>query len=292
MFSILICSTNVSYLERLKINILETIGNEYELLVWDNLAQPKPITEVYNLLAARAKYPLWCFIHEDIRFLTNNWSANLFQAFEQHPETGMIGIAGAKYKSSTPSGWSTGLPELDYCNIFHQDKNDKTQHLYNNPTQSIFEPVVNADGVFIAIRREVWRSVKFNENILHGFHLYDIDFSFHAQKKWNPAVIFNIDILHFTEGGNFGNDWLEYTLQWHKLFSYQLPQYTKGFAISSGLEKKIAKNWLYRLYPENITRANKWKWIRAGKTWQDPSAWPYIILFLFGKFFKSPNLKA
>ena len=73
MFSILICSINVSYLEKLKINIQETIGNEYELLVWDNLANTKPISEVYNLLAEQARYPYYCFIHEDIQFQTENW---------------------------------------------------------------------------------------------------------------------------------------------------------------------------------------------------------------------------
>ena len=75
MFSILICSVSNSNLENLKINIQETIGNEYELLIWDNLANKKPITEVYNLLIEQAKYPYCCFIHEDIQFQTKNWSA-------------------------------------------------------------------------------------------------------------------------------------------------------------------------------------------------------------------------
>jgi Glycosyltransferase like family len=289
MFSILICSANTSYLENLKINIRETIGNVYELLVWDNLAEPKPITEVYNTLAARAKYSICCFIHEDILFRTNNWSDNLQKAFEHDPQTGMIGVAGAKYKSRTPSGWATGMLPLDYCNIFHQDKNGSTQHFYNNPSRSIFEPVVNVDGVFIAIRREVWGDVKFNEKILQGFHLYDIDFSFHVHKKWKSLVIFNIDIMHFTQGGNFGNDWLEYTMKWHHHFAKELPQSAEGFEAAADIEKKIAKNWLYRLRTENISWSNKWKWIRAGRTWQDPMAWFYIGLFLFGKYFKKRN---
>ena len=46
MFSILVCSINASFFENLKINIRQTIGCEFELLVWDNLAEQKPITEV------------------------------------------------------------------------------------------------------------------------------------------------------------------------------------------------------------------------------------------------------
>jgi len=286
MFSILICSINVSYLEKLKINIQETIGNEYELLVWDNLADKKPITEVYNLLAERAKYPYYCFIHEDIQFQTKNWSDNLLHTFEQNKETGLIGIAGSKYKSRTPSGWSTGLLDLDYCNIFHIDKNGNTIHLYNNPGKSKFEYVVNVDGVFIAIRKEVWKTTRFNESLLRGFHLYDIDFSFQVIKTWKAAVIFNIDILHFTEGGNFGDEWIEYTLKWHKYFSKELPQTVEGYTAQPGLEKRVSKNWLYRLYKEDISWSNKLKWIKAGKMWNSPSIWAYIGFFLFGKYIR------
>ncbi len=286
MLSILVCSINVSYLEKLKINIQETIGNEYELLVWDNLANAKPITEVYNRLAEQAKYPFFCFIHEDIQFQTKNWSANLLHSFEKNKETGLIGIAGSKYKSRTPSGWSTGLLDLDFCNIFHKNKNGITEHLYNNPRQAINENVVNIDGVFIAIRKEVWNTVRFNESLLRGFHLYDIDISFQVTKKWKAAVIFNIDILHFTEGGSFGNEWVEYTLKWHKYFSNELPQTVEGYTARHGIEIIVGKNWLYRLYREEISWRNKWKWIMAGKIWYYPAVWPYIAFFLFGKYIK------
>jgi hypothetical protein len=286
MFSILICSVNSSHLEKIKINIQETIGNQYELLVWDNLMDPKPITEVYNLLATKANYPFWCFVHEDIRFLTKNWSVNLLNAFNQHPGTGLIGIAGAKYKSRTPSGWSTGIYELDCCNIFHQDKLGENHHLYNNPGDSILEPVVNIDGVFMAVRREAWKDSRFNEKILRGFHVYDIDLSNQIIKSWHVAVIFNIDILHFTEGGNYGDEWVEFTLAWHKEFYDGLPKSLDGQHPLPRVENKIRKNWLYRLRTENISFRNKWKWVGFINAWNNPGTWPYICLFLFGKNFR------
>ena len=139
MVSILVCSIKASFLESLKKNISETIGCPFEILVWNNLTEQKPITEVYNLLADRAQYPYYCFIHEDIRFDTLNWAQNLLKAFEDNPKTGLIGIAGAKYKSKTPSGWSTGLAELDRCNIRHRDKDGQVIHIYMNPNNTGFE---------------------------------------------------------------------------------------------------------------------------------------------------------
>jgi hypothetical protein len=281
MFSILVCSINALYLERLKINLNQKVGQPFELLIWDNLAEPKPITEVYNQLASQAKYPYWCFIHEDISFLTMNWAEHLKKAFEDHPETGLIGIAGAKYKSKTPSGWSTGLLELDCCNIYHKDENGHEQHIYMNPGKSDFEPVVNVDGVFIAIRREVWKNAHFNEKDLRGFHLYDIDFSMHVVKNWKAAVVFTIDIMHFTQGGNYGDAWLEPTFSWHEIFSNQLPQSIRHNKSIKSIEKKIAIFWLRRLSTEIISWKNKMRWVRAGKTWFYPEAWLYIGVFLF-----------
>ena len=289
MFSIIVCSINSIYLERLKLNLDQTIGQPFELLVWDNLADEKPITEVYNLLASKAQYPYWCFIHEDIRFDTIHWAGNLLKAFDDHPEIGLIGIAGAKYKSKTASGWSTGLTEMDCCNIRHQDKDGQVQIIYMNPNNSIFEPVVNVDGVFIAIRREVWKTARFNEKNLRGFHLYDIDFSFHVLQHWKAAVLFNIDIMHFTQGGNYGDAWVEPTLRWHALFSKQLPQSSGINAAHNNLERKIGVFWLRRLSVEKISLINKWKWIQAGKFWQDPRVWPFIALFLYGKRLKAKS---
>ncbi len=59
---------------------------------------------MYNFLASKAQYPYWCFIHEDIRFDTMIWAENLKKAFDEYPALGLIGIAGAKYKSKTPRG--------------------------------------------------------------------------------------------------------------------------------------------------------------------------------------------
>jgi hypothetical protein len=285
MFSVLICSINKTFLENVKLNIAQTIGQKFEIIVWDNLLDPKPITEVYNLLASKANYPYWCFIHEDISFETHNWSEKLLSTFEQNPSIGLIGIAGAKYKSRSPSGWSTGILKYDYCNIFHKDKNGQIQHLYNNPTNSIVEPVVNVDGVFMVIRREVWKDANFNSDLLTGFHLYDIDFSLQVFRNWSIAVIFDIDITHFTQGGDYGNIWLKYTLLWHKKFSTHLPVSLAAGNLPKNIENTITKNWLYRLSSENITARNKWKWIKNTNSVFKPGTWPYIGYFLIRRIF-------
>jgi hypothetical protein len=152
-----------------------------------------------------------------------------------------------------------------------------------NPHNSDFEPVVNVDGVFIAIRREVWETSRFNETDLRGFHLYDIDFSFHVSQHWKAAVLFNIDIMHFTQGGNYGDAWVEPTLHWHAKYSKELPQSIGIDKSQKILERKIGIFWLRRLSVEKISLKNKLKWIWSANSWSTPKAWPFIVLFLYGK---------
>src|SRR6185312_6161330 len=286
MFSIIICSINRTYLDALKINISETIGCAYELLVWDNQLSPKPIAEVYNILGKQAKHPVLCFIHEDIIFQTQNWASVLLTAFREDPELGMIGVAGAKYKSRTPSGWSTGIASLDCMHILHRNPTGEIKPLYSGFSHALLEPVVNIDGVFICIRKEVLETTQFNEQFLKGFHLYDIDFSFRVASGYKVAVTFSIDIIHLTEGGNYGDEWVEYTLRWHKLHAAELPVILRGTRPSRATEKKIRRYWLRRLSTEKISWKNKINWLIAGGAYADPFSWPYIGLFLFKNLFK------
>ncbi|HZK64666.1 MAG TPA: hypothetical protein VFC34_10990, partial [Puia sp.] len=122
--------------------------------------------------------------------------------------------------------------------------------------------------------------------LLKGFHLYDIDFSFQVTTQYTAAVIFSIDIIHLTEGGNFGDEWVDYTIRWHRQHAGSLPGKAKGTPYIAALERKIRKNWLYRLSSEKISWRNKMKWILAGKAISDPTALPYIMLFLFKRFSK------
>src|ERR1700712_3444546 len=153
MFSFIVCSINPDYLAGMKKSLRDTCGQPFELLVWDNIAGKKPITEVYNILGDRAVHPYLCFLHEDILFETNNWGSHLIAAFGSDANLGLIGVAGARYKSRTPSGWSTGFRDWDCMNILHKNKSGVTEHFRFQPGTTDAEPVVNIDGVFMCIRR-------------------------------------------------------------------------------------------------------------------------------------------
>jgi Glycosyltransferase like family len=288
MISIIICSINKTFALQVQKSIGETIGVKWEAIIIDNTINPKSITEVYNIGAAKAAYDILCFIHEDIIFTTNNWGIKLVNYFSNNNTLGLIGVAGSKYKSKTPSGWFTGNDAFDCCNITHVDKNNNQQKIFYTPTAGgLPQNVVVLDGVFLCAKKTVWQEVKFNDTLLKDFHLYDVDFSFNVAQKYRVIVVFDIDLLHFAKGAHFGNKWLKETLVWHKTMKTKLPFYAvTPPIINANEENRILKTWLIRLKHENITFSNKLIWLKRIKIWNFFSVWPFVFLFLFKSYLK------
>ena len=288
MISIIICSINKAFAEQVQKNIDQTIGVVWEPIIIDNIISPKSITQVYNIGAAKATYDILCFVHEDILFKTQQWGIKLVEHFANDKELGLIGIAGSKYKSKTPSGWFTGIPEFECCNILHLDSSGNEQNIYFNPVpNSLSQDVIVLDGVFLCCPKSIWKEIQFDEVLLKDFHLYDVDFSFRVTEKYKAIVSFEINIIHLTQGGSFGNKWVEYTLLWHEKMKGKLPACTIKLPLKEKqIEKQILKLWLIRLKHENIKLSNKLNWLRSIKIFQNFSAWPYTLLFLVKKYFK------
>ncbi|MDN3657158.1 glycosyltransferase [Ferruginibacter paludis] len=289
MISVIICSINKILAGQVQKNIAETIGVVWEPVIIDNITNPQSLTYVYNLGAAKASYDILCFVHEDLIFKTQNWGLKLIDHFKNDPQLGLVGIAGSKYKSNVPSGWATGIAEIDCCNITHLDRKGNQQQMYFNPVPgSLIQEVVVLDGVLLCCPKKVWEEVKFDDILLKGFHLYDLDFSLRVAEKYKVVVSFEIDMIHLTEGGNFSDKWLEATLDWHNKMSAKLPAYVKGLPVNKKRwEDKIVRAWLIRLKHENIRFYNQMQWLMRVKIWAHLSAWPNVLLFMVKKYFKS-----
>ena len=289
MISVIVCSINKRLAEQLKQNINDTIGVPWELVLIDNDELQASIAHVYNTGAQRAQYDLLCFVHEDVLFKTKSWGATIVKLFQTVPNLGALGLAGAKYKSRALSGWYTGIPDFDCCNILHINGQKEEQLIYANPEAgSTIQEVVCLDGVFICATRQLWQQVNFNQRLLNGFHCYDIDFSFRATKISTVAVTYEIDVIHLTEGGSFGNEWVDNTILWHDTSRELLPFSVGGMAHS--MQKKdettITSYWLKRLKGEPITYSRRVEWIVKTGALRHIRLWPEIAMFLCFRFYK------
>lgn len=228
MISIIISSVNEHLLNEVKLNISQTIGETpFEIIAIENSDGARGICEVYNLGAQQARYDILCFIHEDIKIYTENWGDILREIFEQNERLGLIGVAGGQYKSLCPSGWSNyelELPDIHFFNIVQNYKfSGKEQSIdYRNPSGSKLAQVACLDGVWLCCRKSAVLSYPFDQDLLRGFHGYDLDFCLGVGQSYHVAVTFDILIEHYSDG-NFGKDWLREILKVHAKWSHLLP---------------------------------------------------------------------
>ncbi|MEO7922237.1 MAG: glycosyltransferase [Chitinophagaceae bacterium] len=282
MISIVICSVNTGNLSEVNKSISTTIGIEYELLIWDNQRENKGLCEVYNMMAEKARFDYVCFLHEDIIFETNNWGIRLVDIFSKQPTTGVIGVAGSKYKSIAFSGWYTGIKEFDCANITHRfSYGDELIYLrpVDNNEQ---EEVVCLDGVFICARKKIWDTIRFDQEKLPGFHFYDIDFSTRAAAICAIVVTYEIGLIHITKGGDFGDNWVKVAISYHLAMKKQLP-FTRVAVNTQEIEQIIIRSWLDLLKNYRISIINKWGWISRQKLLLRPSLFYSILKFLLYK---------
>ena len=121
MISIVICSIHEGQFNQLKDIIESTIGNvQFELLRIDNSKNDFTIAEAYNEGIKQSTYPFLLFIHEDISIHTSNWGKILLKVFEKDKKIGLIGIAGSKIKTNTPTAWWENTRENLVMNLIQQ----------------------------------------------------------------------------------------------------------------------------------------------------------------------------
>lgn len=268
--------------EQVKSNIDNTIGVPWEAIIIDNSTSPRGITEVYNEGAKKARFDTVCFVHEDVGFLTQDWGKLVNGYFTNDPSLGIIGVAGSLYKSKTPSGWMTLIDDFDRCNIYHLDSGGNKERLYfDQPPANPLKEVVILDGVFLCSRKSIILKIPFDQGLLKGFHLYDLDISYRISRFYKVAVSFEIDLVHYTEGGDFGDKWIEDTLRWHDRYKEHFPVFceNKNEVAVRSVEYRVRRFYLKRLKIEKISFKNKVQWIKRSGALSNIHLWPDILIF-------------
>ena len=278
MISVLICSINPGLLEKVTENIRNTIGIPFEILSFDNRIAKKGICEVYNQLVLKSKFEYLCFIHEDVLLRTDNWGKIITEIFLSHPATGLVGIAGSKYKSAYFSGWYTGVKELDCASYIHE-YSSKTEKVLLSPSGNKLEEVVCIDGVFMCCTKSSWNKISFDDKLLKGFHFYDIDFSLRMALEYKVLVTFDIELVHITTGGDYSNNWVETAILYHQKKKDMFP-FSKTSLIGKKIDKKVIITTMDHLKNYKIHFSNKVKWIIFQKLYLNPVFFYSILKFV------------
>jgi GT2 family glycosyltransferase len=158
------------------------------------------LCEGYNRGIDRARGDLLAFSHDDIEFLHPSFAANLTKHLQTHD---VVGIAGAS--KVVGGGWGDARHPylLGQIAQFRGDCFPVT-FFGVHPTP---RPAKILDGVFIACRRNVLDTVRFDAATFPAWHGYDSDFSYSAHRAgFNVAVASDLFALHYS-WGNENDAW-------------------------------------------------------------------------------------
>jgi len=235
MVSVIICSRNPRSLDALKINIHETIGTKYELIIIDNSENHYSIFSAYNKGMEMSRYPYLCFIHEDILFHSGNWGKAVSKHLED-PSCGLIGVCGGFLLPRIPSSWSFYY----FTEYILQSDNRHSKPVYKNTAvynKDHEKPVIALDGVFLGIRKELFEKIRFDDTHYKGFHFYDTDICLQAYfQGFENRAVNDILIEHFSKGFQ-GRQWVENSLTYWKKWGDKMPVSSIKFS-EDDLQKK------------------------------------------------------
>jgi hypothetical protein len=228
MITIIICSIDPERCSKLLENISETVGVEYEALVFDNRNEQWGLCRVYNHCAEKAKYPYLCFMHEDVHIDTKNWGEKIVGTVEKIPDCGVVGFAGGIRAAKNISSWWAGGKISNIYDGFN-GKNypyrrlNYATHYYSNPYAEEISNVLCVDGLFQFIKKSIWEEIRYDERLFAGFHFYDIDFSFAVAEKYNNYVLLDLDVFH-DSGGRMNADYVRYMFVFQNKWKNRLPK--------------------------------------------------------------------
>lgn len=222
MLSIVICSRNPAQLRNATESIQATIGVEHEIIPFDNAEGRFGICEAYNVGASRSRYPLLCFMHEDVVCHTEGWGLRVAEALAD-PAAGLIGVVGGTYMAASPSGYWIPGSRTNRIHQYQREPDGRLSFNHLNPGEEPYSPVVAVDGFWMCCRRDVWAQRPFDAATFPGFHLYDLDFSFGVRSLGlEVRVVYDVLLEHLSYG-TYDGAWAEAQLAFERKWRAALP---------------------------------------------------------------------
>ena len=212
--SVIACSIRPDYFSSLQAGLAaQFAAHDLELI---GIHDAKSLCEGFNRGAARAMGDVLIFCHDDISFVHADFGERVLAHLR---EADVVGLAGATQLVS--GDWRhAGAPHL-VGQILHRPPPGQEGFLYYAVGLHEADATVRAiDGVWMAMHRRVWETLRFDETAFDGFHLYDADFSYRAALAgFRITVPRDLLLLHYSTG-NYDARWQHF----HRRFLAKFPE--------------------------------------------------------------------
>jgi len=174
-------------------NVAKTIGTEYEYMVIDGSKGPLKFAPAYNWAITQMKGDIAVFVGDDCYFMSMNWGPALAGKFAADQRLGVAGVAGTQYLFADKHSWTAaGRPFIKGRIVYHLQNGDFFAVVFSNEKGDY--DVVACDGCFMAVKAELFKSVRFDEKTFQGPSFYDLDFCLQARSSARIIITSEVTI--------------------------------------------------------------------------------------------------
>lgn len=191
MITVITCAKNPITQSIQERNVQKTIGTKCEYLLLDG-SNNISLATAYNEGVSQANGDIFVFIPEDVYFMKMNWGRILKTKYMNDPWLGVVGVAGTQYLFSDKcSITAAGRPFIKGRVVHHLQNGDFFAVVYS-PENGDYE-VAACEGVFMAVKRQLFESISFDNITFDGQHFFDLDFC--MQARHTNRIIVTTDIV-------------------------------------------------------------------------------------------------
>jgi len=166
-----------------------------EIIIIENPGKMS-LTQAYQKGLKEASNDIVIFVHDDVKFLTDNWGRKIAKIFNT-TDYGVIGLAGTTSIPENGRWWEEKEKMVGI--VRHSDHQNTWENKYSGAFPNEVIPTLNVDGLFIAVHKQ--RIKKQWDTSIPGFHFYDMDFSFSNYLEGvKVGVTTDVRVLHYGLG--------------------------------------------------------------------------------------------
>jgi tetratricopeptide (TPR) repeat protein len=166
----------------------------------------RSLCEGYNRGIRRATGDIVILSHDDVVMVNPDFAARLFAHLSTHDLVGVAGTTRLIGGNWIDAGWPHLHGQIG-SNIHQPGKLVVTAYQIRGATVPGAQAL---DGAFLALRREVFERVQFDERTFDGWHLYDLDFAFSAHLAGLRTAVCNDLCLIHNSIGAYHDRWDHY----------------------------------------------------------------------------------
>jgi glycosyltransferase involved in cell wall biosynthesis len=221
MISVVVCTQKPVSDTAHERNIRKTAGADIEYLRIDNSSNSYSLAAAYNKGVEQSEGNIIVFMHDDVFFMEGNWAAVLESKFANE-STGLVGVAGTQYLFADNPGWVVAGRPFIRGHVIHELNNGQVYTLTVFNWERPDAEVVAVDGLFFAIRKDLFTTIRFDEQTFDGFHFYDLDICMQVRRSHKLIVTWDLLIKH-QSGGSFNDNWKKYAFRFSEKYRQELP---------------------------------------------------------------------